>query len=94
MNLAAGGSNAIWFSYLGYVACSLVLLTFIMTSMRMLRLVAISSNIAFITYATVGHLYPILILHAIMLPMNLYRLFQLQQSHHKPLIPPTAATAD
>jgi hypothetical protein len=53
-----------------------VLATFSMRSMRALRLVAIASNIAFITYGAMGNLYPILVLHSLLLPLNVFRLAQ------------------
>jgi hypothetical protein len=62
----------------GYVASALVLLTFCMNSMRPLRMVAIASNVAFIAYAMTAHLYPVLILHSILLPLNVTRLLQIE----------------
>jgi hypothetical protein len=50
-------------STIGYVASALVLATFGMKDMINLRIVAICSNFAFITYALVLSLPPILILH-------------------------------
>lgn len=61
----------------GYFACFLVLATFSQKSMRCLRIIAMASNVAFITYAIGAHLWPILVLHSILLPMNLIRLLQL-----------------
>ena len=58
----------------GYVASMLVFGTFYMKRMLPLRLTAIASNIAFIAYAWVSGLTPILILHATLLPLNLLRL--------------------
>jgi hypothetical protein len=58
----------------GYFAASLVLATFCARSMVTLRLLGITSNIAFMTYAGMAHLWPILLLHAVMLPLNLQRL--------------------
>ena len=63
---------------IGYAASSLVLATFCMRSMRPLRLVALASNVAFISYAVVAGLPPILILHSILLPVNLVRLTQIE----------------
>jgi CRP/FNR family cyclic AMP-dependent transcriptional regulator len=57
----------------GYVASALVLATFWMRTMIPLRVVALGSNIAFITYGIVGGLVPIWVLHSILLPVNLYR---------------------
>jgi hypothetical protein len=61
---------------LGYAASALVLATFCMKSMRWLRASAIASNFAFILYALVTDMRPILILHTILLPVNIYRLAQ------------------
>ena len=57
-------------STIGYVASALVLATFGMKDMVSLRMVAICSNFAFITYAFFLNLTPILILHAILLPLK------------------------
>ena len=62
---------------IGYLASALVLATFSMRSMRPLRLMAIASNLAFIAYAAIGSMPPILILHSILLPMNVMRLSQM-----------------
>ena len=63
--------------WIGYVAASLVFCTFYMRTMVPLRWTAIASNIAFITYAVNLHLWPILILHGLLLPLNLLRLREL-----------------
>jgi hypothetical protein len=62
----------------GYMASALVLATFSMTSMRPLRLTAIASNLAFIFYAFLTDMHPILVLHGILLPLNIYRLVQIE----------------
>lgn len=61
---------------IGYVACALVLAAFGMKDMVNLRIVAICSNVAFITYAAMLNLPPILLLHVILLPLNGWRLAQ------------------
>ena len=61
---------------IGYLAASLVLATFCMKSMDALRLAAIASNMAFIAYGYFGHLTPVLLLHALLLPINIYRLVE------------------
>ncbi len=63
----------------GYLASSLVLCTFSVTSMRLLRCLGIASNVSFICYATIAGMRPILILHSLLLPMNIYRLVQVTQ---------------
>jgi hypothetical protein len=58
----------------GYVASTLVLLTFVAKDMRLLRTIAIFSNLAFITYGTIEWLPPVLLLHLVLLPLNIVRL--------------------
>ena len=60
----------------GYLAAGLVLAASCMHSMGALRVLAILSNLAFMAYACDRSLLPILILHAIMLPVNIGRLYQ------------------
>jgi hypothetical protein len=61
---------------LGYLASLLVLATFCMRDMVALRLMAIVSNLAFVGYAAMTQLQPILLLHAVLLPMNAWRLLE------------------
>lgn len=61
---------------LGYMAAGLVLVTFLAQSMSTLRAVAIASNVMFIAYALVAWLPPVLVLHALLLPLNVWRLWQ------------------
>jgi hypothetical protein len=52
----------------------MVLLTFVMKDMRLLRVLGILSNVAFITYAVLDSLPPVLVLHLLLLPVNVFRL--------------------
>jgi hypothetical protein len=60
----------------GYLASALVFVTFYMKTTVPLRLIAIASNIAFIAYGYLGDMMPILLLHAGLLPLNLWRVCQ------------------
>jgi CRP/FNR family transcriptional regulator, cyclic AMP receptor protein len=64
---------------LGYLASSLVFAAFYMKTMVPLRCVAIGSNIAFLSYGICLGLWPIAILHALMLPLNTLRLVQIRR---------------
>ncbi|MBV9825201.1 MAG: hypothetical protein JO001_05965 [Alphaproteobacteria bacterium] len=59
---------------LGYAAALAVLLTFLMPTMQALRSVAIVSNILFILYGYFDAIYPVLVLHSVLLPVNIVRL--------------------
>ncbi len=60
--------------FAGYLAALLVFLTFYMKTMIPLRIVGICSNCAFIAYGILGQLYPVLVLHLVLLPLNALRL--------------------
>jgi CRP/FNR family transcriptional regulator, cyclic AMP receptor protein len=66
-------------SDIGFIASALVLAAFGMKDMINLRVVAMCSNVAFIAYALVLNLLPILVLHVILLPLNGWRLAQALQ---------------
>ena len=76
---------------LGYAASLAVLATFLMRTMRPLRVVAIVSNILFLTYGLIEHLEPIFILHVTLLPINVWRL--LVHWNDTPAPPPRADAA-
>lgn len=63
----------------GWLASSLVFAAFFMRAMLRLRLVAIASNAAFITYAALCHLAPVFTLHVCLLLLNAWRLRQLRR---------------
>jgi hypothetical protein len=68
---------------LGYLASLLVLAAFCMRAMVPLRVLSIMSNLAFIGYAVLAGVQPVLMLHAVLLPMNLWRLFEVAR-HREP----------
>jgi hypothetical protein len=72
-----------WIVIAAWVAAAFVFSSFFMRTMIPLRVVAIVSNLAFISYALLGlvygifgRVYPILILHSSLLPLNVVRLRQ------------------
>jgi hypothetical protein len=62
---------------LGYAASSAVLASFLMRRMVPLRLLAILSNVLFTAFGLLQHIYPVLLLHLTLLPINLWRLYAL-----------------
>jgi CRP/FNR family cyclic AMP-dependent transcriptional regulator len=69
-----------------WLAALLVFSSFFMKTMIPLRIVAIASNVAFVTYALLGlrygifgRVYPILVLHASLLPLNVLRLREIKR---------------
>ena len=68
-----------WVDILGYAASAAVLATFCMSTMVPLRILALGSNVLFAAYGYFEHLYPVLILHAALFPVNFLRLIQFQR---------------
>lgn len=64
----------------GWLAASLTMLAFSQRKMLPLRAAAIGSNLSFIGYGVMAHLYPVMALHLVLFPCNAFRLAQLLQS--------------
>jgi CRP/FNR family transcriptional regulator, cyclic AMP receptor protein len=72
--------------FAAWFAAGLVFAAFFMKTMVPLRIIAIASNVAFVMYALLGlrygifdRVYPILVLHAALLPLNVMRLRQMNR---------------
>jgi hypothetical protein len=76
---------------IGYIASGLVLTTFWTNDLRRLRMIAILSNVAFISYAALVWLPPVLGLHLLLLPLNAFRLMRMSRTappaDHRKLLP-------
>jgi CRP/FNR family cyclic AMP-dependent transcriptional regulator len=62
---------------LGYIASALMVAAFWMRAPFRLRQMAIASNIAFFAYALAGRVWPLAALQAVLLPLNVWRLWEL-----------------
>ena len=63
---------------LGWIAAGLTVATFSCKQPVALRLCALAANAAFICYGAIAGLWPVLVLHAVLLPINAIRLMQAQ----------------
>jgi hypothetical protein len=70
-----------------WIASLFVFTTFFMKTMTPLRLAAVASNIAFIAYGVLGlkygifeKVFPIFLLHSMLLPLNVFRLYERRHS--------------
>lgn len=64
----------------GWAAAALTLLAFTSRDVWLLRLASMGASVAFITYAAVTSTWPVLALHAVLLPLNLLRLLELRRA--------------
>jgi hypothetical protein len=60
----------------GFLAAGLVITAFCMKDILHLRIVAVASNVAFLAYGVAFGLIPVWLLHLVLLPVNLVRLWQ------------------
>jgi len=60
--------------FAAWVASLLTFTTFYMKTMVPLRVVGIMSNVAFLAFALIEHIVPVIILHGTLLPLNVFRL--------------------
>ncbi len=61
---------------IGWAASALMLLTFSCERAASLRSCAIAANIAFIAYGWIAGIPPVMALHLLLLPINVFRLLQ------------------
>lgn len=66
-----------WITFIGFTASLTVLASCCMTTIVSLRSVAIASNLLFISYGMLGHIYPVFFLHLALLPINLVKLHRI-----------------
>ncbi|MCI5130530.1 MAG: cyclic nucleotide-binding domain-containing protein [Candidatus Electrothrix sp. EH2] len=64
---------------LGFLAAFLMFSTFYMKNMIPLRIIGMASNATFIIYAVNAEVWPLFVLHTVLLPMNFFRLIQMRK---------------
>jgi Cyclic nucleotide-binding domain len=66
-----------WIEATGYLAALITVGTFYMKTMIPLRILGITSNVVWIAYGALAGVYPPLLLHVVLLPLNIARLKQM-----------------
>ncbi len=72
-----------WIDAIGYLGALLTIGTYSMKTMIPLRVSGICANLVFITWGIAGNIYPSIFLHAVLLPLNAVRLYQMLQLTEK-----------
>jgi len=73
-----------WIDVLGYLASASVLATFSMRTMISLRITALVSNVLFLVFGALAHVYPVMLLHLVLLPVNAASLLRLCRTSDVP----------
>ena len=69
-----------WIDGLGFCASLAVLASFCTTTIVALRSLALASNLLFCAYGLLAHIYPVFLLHMVLLPINMVKLWRLRFS--------------
>jgi hypothetical protein len=80
-------SHLNFWDLVGYAASGLVFAAFCMRAMVPLRILGICSNVAFLAYGMAQSLGPVCVLHAVLLPINGWRLWQAVRGLRQPAQP-------
>lgn len=65
---------------IGWIAALATLITYAMRTMLPLRMAALVSNVFFFIYAAIEGIYPTMVMNAILLPINLYRIYDIRRT--------------
>lgn len=68
-----------WVEIVGYFGATLTLCVYSMRRMIPLRIIGICANCVFITYGFLAEVYPQMVLHGLLLPINVFRLREMLQ---------------
>jgi CRP/FNR family transcriptional regulator, cyclic AMP receptor protein len=71
-----------WVEAIGYAGTALTVLAYGVKNLVPLRIAAILSSVAFLTYGYLTHSYPLMLMEALLLPVNAYRLIEIAWDGH------------
>jgi len=66
-----------WIEILGWIGAAATFAAYSCRTMLPLRCIAITANLAFLSYGALAGVLPMLVLHAALLPLNIFRLVQI-----------------
>lgn len=74
-----------WIEAVGYAGTGLTILAYGMRNLVPLRIAGILSSLAFLTYGMLTKSYPLVLMEALLLPINFYRLLELHTDSRRAL---------
>lgn len=67
----------VWIEAIGWLASAITIATYAMNTMISLRVLALASSVLFVAYAFMLQLWPLMVMEAVLLPINCFRLWQI-----------------
>jgi hypothetical protein len=75
-----------WIEAVGYAGTGLTIVAYGMRNLVPLRIAGILSSLAFLTYGVLTQSYPLVLMEAVLLPINVYRLLELRTDRRRTLV--------
>jgi CRP/FNR family transcriptional regulator, cyclic AMP receptor protein len=66
-----------WIEAVGYAGTGFTILAYGAKHLIPLRIAAILSSLAFLAYGLLSHSYPLVLMEVVLLPINIFRLYEL-----------------
>jgi CRP/FNR family cyclic AMP-dependent transcriptional regulator len=80
MDVLAALDRDAWIEAIGWIAAGATLVTYAMRTMLPLRAFALGSNFFFLIYGALEGIYPTMVMNALLLPINLYRIYDIRRT--------------
>jgi len=75
-----------WIEMIGFAGTGFTILAYGARQLVPLRILGIGSSLAFLAYGLLTHSYPLVIMEAVLLPINSWRLAELLAARQKPSV--------
>ncbi len=83
IDLSAFISSIVWLEVIGYFGALFTLLAYSMRHMRLLRIMGLCANLNFLCYGLLTGVWPVALLHGLLLPINAARLIEIERTAHR-----------
>lgn len=70
----------VWLEVIGYSGALFTLLAYSMRNMRLLRILGLCANVSFLCYGLLSEVWPMAVLHGVLLPLNIVRLLEIERT--------------
>ena len=80
IEISAFLSSMAWLEVIGYFGALFTFLAYSMRNMRMLRIMGLCANLNFLGYGLLTGVWPMALLHGVLLPLNAARLFEIERT--------------
>lgn len=80
IEISAFPGPIVWLEVIGYAGALFTLLAYSMRNMRRLRMMGLCANVSFLFYGLLAEVWPMAVLHGVLLPLNTVRLVEIERT--------------